>query len=74
MRRWKRYDLVPVWERFDGLRVHLGGLVGFPQPHGRPLAIAWDDPVWRDCRRREPKKRRALLLYVDRTYPVQGAS
>jgi hypothetical protein len=30
--------------------------------------------MWLDCKRREPRRLRALLLYADRVYPMREAS
>lgn len=63
----------PVFERHDGLRVHLGGLIRWAD------GTYWsanrfcdtDDLLWKRARALEPKPRRALLLFADLKNPVR---
>lgn len=75
MRRWTRLSPV-VWERCDGLRIHMDG-------HIAPLVGGVRVPQWsaflishfcmteaKRARALEPKPRRMLMLLADTLYPV----
>jgi len=72
---WKRPDpswLAPVRERSDGLRVHLGGFIAWPDGSQWSFFRFDDsgDPLWRRARMMEPNWRRALMLFADLKCPI----
>ena len=77
LRAWKRPDptwRAPVRERADGLRVHLGGLIVWPDGSRWSWFNLSDlrDPLWLRAQRLEPTPRRALMLFADLKCPPAG--
>lgn len=68
-RRWTRLS-GPVWQRFDGLRIHTGSLLCAFGPVDGQRFVRSTDPAWVHARRREPRRHRALIRYADDVYPT----
>ena len=74
LHRWKPKDpawLAPVRERDDGLRVHLGGFINWPDGSRWSINM-WTDtqhPLWLLACLMEPTKSRALMLFADMVSP-----
>ncbi len=70
MKRWSQPTpcYAPVYKRFDGAAIHCGGLVMAPGVTA-VMAYRHDPELWARCAAREPKTRRALMLFVDTAWP-----
>lgn len=73
-RRWTRLS-GPVYERRDGLRIHLGGHIAVPDG-GRWRFVwsayrmsDWVGSEWKRAMLMEPKPRRAMMLMADTCWP-----
>jgi len=62
-----------LYERHDGLRVHIGGFIRAADRTHLWSVYRLDDlmlPAWKAAKAREPKSRRALLRLADDLWPA----
>ena len=63
---WKKYDRAPVYERLDGLRIHLFGLVRLP--NGTTVNVEYRK-LWTYQKIKGGSRKRGMMALATKNYP-----